>query len=78
MIKETYWAVRIGIHGKHTPYFMVHPDSHTSPALFTDRADAKRAALRQRIKQSHYRIVRVEVRELRVRAEALNVKGDRQ
>lgn len=67
MVKEKYWAVRIGTPGKHTPYLMVNADSPSSPALFTGQLDAEHAALLRISKRIDCKIVQVEVRELRTR-----------
>ena len=55
---ETYYAVRIGIPGKHVPYFMVRRDEENTPWLFTSRS----AAELQRPNKSSARVVRVKVK----------------
>lgn len=60
MIKETYYAVRIGIHGKHTPYLMTC-DGGLTPRLFT----CEKAAKDKACKASNVKVVKVELRELK-------------
>ncbi len=54
MIKEKYYAVRIGKPKRHWPYFMLGADSKT-PALFATRSEAQKA----RPKQPATKVIRV-------------------
>jgi len=63
MTKETYYAVRVGIPGKHKLYFMVREGTMT-PELFHCRRDAENRAS-QAPKDSNWEVVMVEVREIK-------------
>lgn len=57
---ETYYAVRIGMPGKHILYFMVR-EGNTLPELFWSRKLAQTAAAKIK---GHGKAVKVELREL--------------
>lgn len=60
MVKERYYAVRIGNPKQHRPYLLLC-DQGSTPALFSERsgAEAARSGFGERT------VVRVEIRELR-------------
>lgn len=54
---ETYYAIRIGTPGRHSPYFMLGPDSKV-PWLFLSRKDAEKECPK-RTRFTHSRVVKV-------------------
>lgn len=66
MTKETYYAIRIGIPDRHLLYFM-KSDGNSAPALFAteDEASGYVRANKKNAEQNHWKVVRVELRELK-------------
>lgn len=60
MIKETYYAIRIGTPGKHNPYLMLREGCST-PQLFHCEQDAKEHSENA----PHRKVVKVAVCELK-------------
>lgn len=64
MIKEKYYAVRIGNPRRHKPYLMVIQNgSSIVPELFNSRESAEAAALKRLSNRTDCKIVRVNVCE---------------
>jgi len=61
MIRERYFAVRVGKPGKHFPYLMVSHECPDSPGLYVTKGQAEQ----RRPKYPDMKVVRVEVRELK-------------
>lgn len=57
---ETYWAVRIGIPGRHHPYFMVRHERSQTPWLFQTQAEAEKHCPTQG-PRCHAKVMKVKV-----------------
>lgn len=62
MLREKYWAVRIGSPRKNTPYLRVDENNKESPGLYATKAEAEKHL----IPDVDAKVVRVEVRQIRV------------
>ena len=58
-LEETYYAIRVGNHEQHTPYFMVNGDG--LPILFSKRGAAEQSLKKPRI---GLKVVKVRLTEL--------------
>ena len=73
MIKELYFAVRIGDPKLHAPYLMLDPAPNVyTPALFRTRADAVTALNKQVAGRAECSVIGVEIRELKTKKNGRN------